>query len=89
MGDAIGSVGDAAKLEMADIVSAVISMSTIPPDAWRDFLLVYAISEAHDQGVERGELEGAVVDIIEEEWSTPNTAGRVARTNARKNRRRN
>jgi hypothetical protein len=89
MGAAISAVSDEAKFEMCEIISAVISMSTIPPDAWRDFLLAYAINEAHDQGVERGEIEGAAAEIIDEEWSTPNTAGRVARANARKNRRRN
>lgn len=89
MGAAINAVSEAAQFEMADIVAAVVEMSAVPPDAWRDFLLCYAINQAHDEGVERGELERAVAEIIDTEWSTANTAGRAAQANAKKNRRRN
>lgn len=89
MGVAINSVDLKTQFEMAETVDAVLAMSTIPRDVWRDFLLAFAINEAHDQGAERVEVERAVAEIITEEWSTPNTAGRVAQANARRNRRRN
>jgi hypothetical protein len=89
MGVAINSVGAETHFEMTEIVSAVLEMSTIPRDVWRDFLLAFAINEAHEQGAERVEVERAVAEIITEEWSTPNTAGRAAQANARKNWRRN
>lgn len=79
MGDAIGRVSDDAKVHMMDTILAVISMSSVPVDAWRELLLVYVVNEAHDQGVERAEFERAVAEIIEEEWSTPNTSGRANR----------
>lgn len=85
MGDAISAVSDARKVEMMDTVKAVIEMSPVPADAWRDLLLVFAVNEAHDQGVERQDFERAVAECVDEEWSTPNTTGRVAARNRRRN----
>jgi hypothetical protein len=85
MGDAVSALPDAAKLEMMETVKAVIDMSIYPADAWRDLLLVYVVNESHDQGVDRKEFEHAVAECIDEEWSTPNTTGRVAERNRRRN----
>lgn len=79
MGEAIGRVSDEAKFEMLETIKNVIDMSRVSDDAWRDLLLVYAVNEAHDQGVDKADFERAVAGIIEEEWSTPNTTGRANR----------
>lgn len=84
MGEALRTVSDDAKIHMMDVISAVISMSTVPPDAWRDLLLVYAANEAHEQGVERQDFETAAAVVIHEEWSTPNTRGRAAERNRKR-----
>lgn len=86
MGAAIATVSHVAQVEMMEAIAAIIAMSPVSADAWRDLLLVYAINEAHDQGVERADVEQAVAVIVAEEWATPNTAGRITQQKRAKRR---
>lgn len=77
LGDAVGGIPDAAKIHMMETLRNVVEMSTLPPAAWAEMMLVYAINEAHDRNFTREHVQEALQGILDEEYSTPNTTGRL------------
>lgn len=82
MGEALGAVPDGIKIAMFEMLSALKEVSAdklrVSPQAWRDLFLVFCVNEAHDQGITRADFERCAIEAAQEEWSTPDTAGRVA-----------
>ena len=69
------------KERMFELLEAVIGGSEkygIPRAAWRDLLLIWSSQMAHDAGLTKEAFLAAALETVTEEWSTPNTEGRMA-----------
>lgn len=80
-GTAAGELPSATKIAMLEMLEHCIGLTEqkgITRAHWRDLMLVWAINEAHDQNITQADFFRGVYEAAEEEWSTPNTAGRDA-----------
>ncbi len=84
MGNALSALPDSTKERMFELLAGIMSGSEqyadIPAAAWRDLMLIWSASTAHDGGLGEHDWLGAAIETAEEEWSTPATAARAAVT---------
>lgn len=84
MGNALSALPDDTKEKMFRVLHTLLEGSVeyggIPRAAWVDLMLIWSASGAHDAGLSEHDFLGAAIQTAQEEWCTPNTAGRLAVT---------
>lgn len=85
-GNELRQIGDMAHhFAIMDALDAMVKLVArrfeVPEAAVESVMLTFAIHSAHERLVPKEEVLGACIDSLEEEYSTPNTAGRLALRN--------
>lgn len=66
------------RVDIRDPTGELVFPNGLPQEGVQAVMLVYLIAALHDAGVTKTEARGMLNAILDEEWSTPNTAGRRA-----------